>query len=1021
MDKAEYQSRLEELNSLVKKEDYEGALAVVESVDWRRVKSLRTLGMVADVYEANKRYPEAKKILLMAYDRSSIGKGILYRLVEVSVKMKDFDDAIDFYNEFESVAHHDNSRYLLKYKILKGQKAPLAEQISLLEEYKEREFTERWAYELANLYSKAGDTQKCVDACDELILWFSEGKYVTKAMELKMKYEPLSPSQQIKYDHRFDARKAEEPSEDPEALEVRLAGESGIGEMAATRENAGQESSEPESAGKKSSEKNPSEKETSEFPEPSRITRALELNVDSYGVSKAEKEAGSPYEEYQRTQQAKEEAGQVQEYEALQQPETVEEIPEEKAYADSTPTYLGNTIDLHAELAKSIRDVFSFRGKKQEAEEPENEEREEEHEEVTHYEVKDLEPERLDVNVEVAPDANTTIKTKPQPKPKEKAEPVMPKAPKAEKKYEEPDLNALFQETAANLSEEVAEEETKEHAEREAEVETEKRAQETAAENAAVKMTDAQQPESNAEAVEESVEPEMEAAVEEPAEPEMEAAAEEPAEPEMEAAVEEPAEPETEATAEELAEPEMEVTVEESAEPEMGAAAKESVESEIEATVEESAEPEMEATVEEAVEPETEATVEEITEPETETITEETAEPESEAVENTIEIPDLKPVEDTQPTFDFAELQKALNEEVQNEEKSSEIDLSDEPEETSESEKISETQPIEITPEEVELEVPTEPKREQVSDATINMSVERATDATVQLIRNNIPEGTVAKSIEEVLREETPEETRLRILNDTQPDKLSDEQKALFTYFAKVPGMDIQILDAMHGVYHYAGDRTSRHGNIAIMGGYGTGKTKLSEDLVRAICADLKIPATKMARLDASVLNKKDCAQIVSKLSGGFLLIERAGLMYPETIEKLSQAMNFRTDSLVLIIEDEKVSMRGLLRNYPEFAKKFETVISIPVFTNDELVTFARTYARENGYKMDEMGVLALYTQIGNNQKEGEPMTISQVKGMVDRAIAHAEKGTRKFGRRMSRKHTDADDRVILYEKDFEF
>ena len=252
------------------------------------------------------------------------------------------------------------------------------------------------------------------------------------------------------------------------------------------------------------------------------------------------------------------------------------------------------------------------------------------------------------------------------------------------------------------------------------------------------------------------------------------------------------------------------------------------------------------------------------------------------------------------------------------------------------------------------------------------MSIEKTTDATVQLIRDNIPEGTVAKSIEEVLREETPEEARLRILNDTQPDKLSDEQKALFTYFAKVPGMDIQILDAMHGVYHYAGDRTSRHGNIAIMGGYGTGKTKLSEDLVRAICADLKLPATKMARLDASVLNKKDCAQIVSKLAGGFLLIERAGLMYPETIEKLSQAMDFRTDSLVLIIEDEKVSMRGLLRNYPDFAKKFETVISIPVFTNDELVTFARTYARENGYKMDEMGVLALYTQIGNNQKEGE-------------------------------------------------
>ena len=427
-------------------------------------------------------------------------------------------------------------------------------------------------------------------------------------------------------------------------------------------------------------------------------------------------------------------------------------------------------------------------------------------------------------------------------------------------------------------------------------------------------------------------------------------------------------------------------------------------------------------TTEQPINPASEANAEEeveIPQPEAETEEKEEVEPaETSDMDETVVIPDLKPVEDTRATIDFGELQAALDNEVEASEQASETEIPAEPSDPFEP---ADTRPIEITPEEIEIEVPTEPKRESVSDATINMSVERTADATVQLIRDKIPKGTVAKSIEEVLRDETPEETRLRILNDTQPEKLNDEQKALFTYFAKVPGMDIQILDAMHGVYHYAGDRTSRHGNIAIMGGYGTGKTKLSEDLVRAICADLKIPATKMARLDASVLNKKDCAQIVSKLSGGFLLIERAGLMYPETIEKLSQAMDFRTDSLVLIIEDEKVSMRGLLRNYPDFAKKFETVISIPVFTNDELVTFARTYARENGYKMDEMGVLALYTQIGNNQKEGEPMTIAKVKEMVDRAIAHAEKGTRKFGRRMSRKHTDADDRVILYEKDFEF
>ncbi|WP_461881841.1 tetratricopeptide repeat protein, partial [Fusicatenibacter sp.] len=795
---------------MVKKEDYEGALAVVESVDWRRVKSLRTLGMVADVYEANKRYPEAKKILLMAYDRSSIGKGILYRLVEVSVKMKDFDEAIDFYNEFEEVAHHDNSRYLLKYKILKGQKAPLEQQISLLEEYKEREFTERWAYELANLYSKAGETQKCVAACDELILWFSEGKYVTKAMELKMKYEPLSPSQKVKYEHRFDYKKNEEPSEDPEALEVRLAGESGAGEMAATKEPAGMQEVKPVSGGV----------------------------LSQYLTGEEEKEAGSPYEAYQKTQQAKANAAQVQEYEAEPQTKLIKEVPEEKAYADNTPTYLGNTIDLHAELAKSIRDVFSFRGKKQEetAEEEEPVKEEETSDEPVQYEIKDLEPEQLDVNVEIAPDANMTIKTRPQPKPKEKAEPVMPKT-REEKTYEEPDLAALFQETAANLSEEVAEEE--------------------------------------AETTEQPMDPEFATKAEE------EAA--EPTEPAEEAeTTEQPMDPESEAKAEE-----------EAAEPTEPAEEAE--------TTEQPINPASEANAEEEVE---------IPQPEAETEEKEEVEPaETSDMDETVVIPDLKPVEDTRATIDFGELQAALDNEVEAAEQASETEIPAEPSDPFEP---ADTRPIEITPEEIEIEVPTEPKRESVSDATINMSVERTADATVQLIRDKIPKGTVAKSIEEVLRDETPEETRLRILNDTQPEKLNDEQKALFTYFAKVPGMDIQILDAMHGVYHYAGDRTSRHGNIAIMGGYGTGKTKLSEDLVRAICADLKIPATKMARLDASALNKKDCAQIVSKLSGGFLLIERAGLMYPETIEKLSQAMDFRTDSLVLIIEDEKVSMRGL-------------------------------------------------------------------------------------------------------------
>lgn len=783
MDKAEYQSKLEQLTSLANKEDYKGALEIVESVDWRRVKSIRTLSMVADVYEANKMYPEANDILLLAYDRSSIGKGILYRLVEVSVKMQDFESAEEYYEEFVSAAPHDTSRYLLRYKILRGQQAPLDEQIKVLEAYKEAEFTERWNYELALLYSKNGQIRQCVDTCDELELWFSEGKYVTKALELKMKYEPLTPSQKSKYENGGAASSEKEVGNLLNRMDqagAAITQDAGAQEMAAARETE---------AGKKA----------------------------------------------------------------------------EPAPSYTAPTFLGNTVDLHNELIKSIRNVFPDVKKtaqtEQEVSEPE-ENREED------YDVRELEPENMDVEVAPQPDADKTILTRPEAVKKEtpKAEAVKEEEPETAEKPAETssaddlDLDALFQETAASLSDEIAHDSV------------------------------------------------------------------------LEKALEE------EQTEESLTEK----------------------------TVEESQTAELVKKPEEPLEKQPE-TVEQ-----------------DDVAESEKEESPIRRLEDLEKTMEIPE-------------------------------------PVIVQPEDLDMEIPQEPSQEAVKDATKVMTVENTADRTIEMPSDVRKEETVPMSIEEVLREETPEERRMRILNDTQPEKLNDEQKAVFTYFAKVPGMDQQILDAMHGVYHYAGDRTSRHGNIAIMGGYGTGKTRLSEGLVRAICVDLKIPATKMARLDAAELNRKDPAQVVAKLAGGFLLIERAGLMYPETIEKLSKAMDFRTDSLILIIEDEKTSMRGMFHNYPEFAKKFETVISIPVFTNDELVTFARTYARENGYKMDEMGVLALYTQIGDNQKEGEPMTITNVKDMVDKAIAHAEKGTRKLGRKVSRKHRDSDDRVILYEKDFDF
>lgn len=786
LDKTEYRMKLDELTDLVERQDYRGALQIADSIDWRRVKSVRTLSMVADIYEMNKEYERCKEILLLAHDRSMIGKMVLYRLVEISLKLGDTEDAAEYFSEFVDAAPNDNSRFILKYKIYKAQKAPLEDQIAILEDYKNREYTERWAYELAKLYSQAGQQQRCVETCDDLILWFAEGRYVTKAMELKMQYEPLTPSQQRNYE-----------------------GSKKAGKSAAEAAQSIQPS--------KPAEEKPIPKPQTGKKKTKENTEELLQKMDSAGAAITQ-EASTAREQLEQSKKE----------------DRIDYVPV------NSPEFLGRTVDLREQLAKSIQEVFAGMRQPQEVAQ-----------QVAsgvsalgdtgEIFVQDLEPEKMDTQAILNPEASKKILTK--------AEPVrtVSEEKRPEPSLENFDLDALLKETAFGFSEELASDNFKEN--------------------------------------------------------------------------------------------------------------------------------------------------------------------------------DLK---DEKPEIDAVSDQKIdvpapddVGESVSNE-----IDIAGEQEnwhQKEEPEKVSpELLKTQTMPDAEELEAHTrsyEPVRESVADATREIRTDDIASDTKRFVA---PEDTVPMSVEEVLREETPEERRIRLLNQERPEKLSDDQKRIFSYFSKVPGMDQQVLDALAGVYDHAGEKTSRHGNVAIMGGYGTGKTRLSESIVRAICKDLGLTAAKYARIDAADLNKKDPAMVVAKMSGGFLLIERAGLLYPDVIQKLDKALEFRTDSMIVIIEDEKTSMRGLLRNNPEFAKKFDTVISIPVFTNDELVTFARTYARENGYKMDEMGVLALYTLIGNNQTENEPITIAKVKNMVDKAMSRAGKGTRRFGRRMSGKRTDDQNRIILYEKDFD-
>lgn len=935
MDKTEYHLKLEEINRLVDAQDYEGALTVAASIDWRRVKSVRTLCMVADIYEVNGELEKSMQMLQLAHKRSSIGKMILYRQVELALKMGLYDDAVKYYNEYLETASNDTSKYILKYKIYKAQKAPLENQIAILEEYKEREYTERWVYELAKLYKKAGQEKKCVETCDDLVLWFGEGKYVTKAMELKMTYTPLSPSQKEKYEKAKAAGKVAKPTAGPKLTE---------------------------------------EVKNTILPGVSAAAMA--------GLQKVEEEK----------EQAQEEAAATAEIPQESAGTTVEETPvtEEEPVKPATEIPHIDTEKLQERLSRSFQeilsgfnrtkavDAFEALGRAAGAEVPQEPEAQEEN--MEEYHVQDLEPEAVNEGI-ISADSGVAGVSRTEMDELEMME--KPKVEKPEDKeiisVQEVDLDALFAETSSSLAKEAGEE-----------------AAEKAEEEPAVEKVTAEEIIGEPEEVvaEETVDTAGDV-LEERVEGAVETVTEE-----------EPAETLTDAADEAMAAFEASLS---------GLSLDFAEETSSDA-------PETETSAESTEEPETEeditgseaAPVIEMEYPEE---TEET-EPEIEDLDATRVIPDVTKQDawhatpgDTQEFNLEEELKAALSgmdEFREQEEAERSASLDPEPETASE--------------EEIAFEEKTEPITEE--NTTEESVVTEASEAGAEKpegdhIDKMLEEAEMQPDISEMtLERETPEEKRQRILNNTRPERLTAEQKQLFSYFAKVPGMDDQILDAIHGAYEYASEKTSHRGNIAIMGSHGTGKTRLSEGLVKAICKELGLKAVKYANLDASDINRKDPATIISKMAGGFLLIERASFMTPETIEKLAQAMDFRTDSMILLIEDDKANMRKMLADYPEFAEKFETVISIPVFTNDELVTFARTYARENGFRMDEMGVLALYTMIGDNQKEDEPITIGKVKEMVDGAIRKAS-GV-KLGRKLSKRHTDADGRILLYEKDFD-
>ena len=881
LDKEEFRVKLEEINHLVEQKDYKGAMNVVDSIDWRRVKNVRTLCVVGEIYAANKRYEDSKEIFLLAYHRASIGKNILYRLVEVSLKLGQVSEAVEFYQEYREVAPNDNTQYILKYKILKEKKAPLAEQIKVLEDYKEKEFTEKWSYELAKLYYQDGDKEKCLELCNEIILWFNEGNYVMKAMDLKQRMGALTGEEKERYEQQF-VPKLLKPEEADTIKEE---------EKAPEAENQGSESIESIQI------KNEDLDGVESLQD--KISKGLR---DIFGSRKMDEMEDSIVS----TEQTKE----VQE-EMLRDPASEKEyesVPELEP--ETGKVKVENTKETVAEESVNTADETAEKSAEAVSEENteglENADRSESAEEKKTFSTETETPvENLKMPTLNIPDSMKNMVPE---------EIEVPKAPVQ---------NNLFSDEA-DAAEKMKDEEP-------------------AFDFSNFNLEDTILAAASAQGIEIPDEKVDEEKVQEENKEIVEAAREISTKPQN-------------AVKEEKAEdiPEEEEVITED-------------EEEIEP------EPEQKKPVVELEEEEF-LSEEDLQAAEDEFMNGPAGHKEKE-----------EPSDDSMSEDEF--IAKLLRESIGEEEDEDMPPAADD---------VVETEDAEEEPEDSEDENFDFDEDEEEEESSESLSEEEELEQFIDSIQ--------------------PKDKRNPSDIVPREKSLTDDEKKLFTYFVKVPGMREQLISALCDVQMAAADKTSKTGNVIVMGGKETGKTRLIASLIPAICKELNLPASKVAYVFADQLNEMDITKVIGKLSGGFLVIENANQLTQETVDILDKAMEFRTDGLTVIIEDEKIGMRKLIARFPKFAKKFTSMINIPVFTNDELVNFARVYTKENGYKIDQMGMLALYNLIGVNQKEDQPMNIGAVKEMLDAAMAKSQGGLLKFNKK---KRVDRDGFTVLYEKDF--
>ena len=1041
MDKYEYRVKTEQMLDHLEKKEYQQAKEIADGIDWRRVKNASMLNTVSEIYEYNGEFKKGRDILFLAFDRAPGSRKIVYRLGTLALKIKDIREATDCYEEFVKLAPKDPNQYILKYKILRTQGASLTDQITALEEFKKAEYIEKWAYELAKLYDEAGMTAECLEECDDLILWFSEGKYVYLAMELKMKYKPLTPLQQEKYDSRPGAvKKKPEPEKQPESTLEEVDDENEYNE--GTEETVDVQ----EEPVREPVTERVDESEVQEIPPqevPMQETVVQEEIPQEVPMQETVVQEEIPQEEI--VEEAAEEV--VEEEPVYTEPEeaaeehgsTIKQVVTgatlEEALAQGMA--VANGITIEEEAMKEREDEILANGQMMIDDILQKwEEKQKDHEAAIEKQ-KAKDEERLQKEREQA-----------RIRQEEERREVERKAAEAEarrKAEEEEAARKAAEEEARRKAEEEARRKAEEEAVRKAaEEEARRKAEEEAARKAAEEEAarKAAEEEARRKAEEEAARKAAEEEARRKAEEEAaRKAAEEEAEPisktqripdDIVRLMEEMGNEESE---EELYEEDFEDGSEteedfiEGIEEELsgidmsGSSFEEAdfgdedfeeadfEEEDFEDEDFEEADFEGEDFEDEDFE-EADFEDEDFEEAdfEEEDFEDEDFEEEDEE-EADFEEEDFEEEDFEDEDFEEADFEDEDFEEADFEEEDFEADFADvEDEEEDFDDDFADVDDEETDFDDEDLEI--EDDEEADEELEIEEPSEEEIQARIKKSKGGVPfdTGFVVTGRYDL---SATSEIGLKA-------GLTEEQKKLFSYFVPVRGMSEQIVEVLDNDRRAQREGTSKTGNLLVIGRKGSGKTVLAVDIVKAIQKQRSLKQGKVAIVTGESLNKKELTNIIQKLRGGAIIIEHAGKLNARTVKELNYLMEKKTGELLFVLEDQRKPLERLMTANPEFKKKFSSKLELPVFINDELVTFGQTYAKENGYKLDEMGILALYSRIDVMQREDHAVSVAEVKEIMDEAISHSQKANVKhLARRVFGKGTDDSDRIILKEEDF--